>query len=63
MYAGSRVMGLECPRPGHHRSFRFRREGVRRDAELYPDGWQDLTLMGLLRPEFTAEAELAAADH
>jgi len=29
----------------------FRREGVRREAELYPDGWKDLILMGLLRSE------------
>jgi [ribosomal protein S5]-alanine N-acetyltransferase len=33
----------------------FRREGVRREAELYPDGWQDLIVMGLLRPEFAAD--------
>jgi RimJ/RimL family protein N-acetyltransferase len=26
----------------------FRREGVRRDAELYPDGWKDFLYMGLL---------------
>jgi RimJ/RimL family protein N-acetyltransferase len=30
----------------------FRREGVRREAELYPDGWRDLILMGLLRSEY-----------
>jgi len=30
----------------------FRREGVRREAELYPDGWKDLILMGLLRSEY-----------
>ena len=29
----------------------FRQEGVRRDAELYPDGWKDFILMGLLRSE------------
>lgn len=29
----------------------FRREGIRREAQLYPDGWQDLVLMGLLRAE------------
>jgi len=34
----------------------FRREGVRREAELYPDGWQDLIVMGLLRPEFMTDA-------
>ena len=30
----------------------FRREGVRREAELYPDGWKDMILMGLLRSEY-----------
>ena len=30
----------------------FRREGVRREAELYPDGWKDLISMGLLRSEY-----------
>ena len=29
----------------------FRREGVRREAELYPDGWQDFVMMGILRSE------------
>ena len=29
----------------------FRREGVRREAELYPDGWKDFIMMGLLRSE------------
>lgn len=29
----------------------FRQEGVRRDAELYPDGWKDFIMMGLLRSE------------
>jgi RimJ/RimL family protein N-acetyltransferase len=29
----------------------FRREGVRREAELYPDGWKDFILMGILRSE------------
>jgi RimJ/RimL family protein N-acetyltransferase len=29
----------------------FRSEGVRREAELYPHGWQDLVVMGLLRSE------------
>jgi RimJ/RimL family protein N-acetyltransferase len=32
----------------------FRQEGVRRDAELYPDGWKDFILMGLLRSEHTS---------
>jgi len=30
----------------------FRSEGVRREAELYPHGWQDLIVMGLLRSEY-----------
>lgn len=30
----------------------FRREGVRRDAELYPDGWKDFIIMGILRSEY-----------
>jgi RimJ/RimL family protein N-acetyltransferase len=32
----------------------FRREGLRREAELYPDGWKDFLLMGLLRSEYEA---------
>jgi RimJ/RimL family protein N-acetyltransferase len=27
----------------------FRQEGVRREAELYPDGWKDFIMMGILR--------------
>jgi [ribosomal protein S5]-alanine N-acetyltransferase len=34
---------------------RFRQEGTRREAELYPDGWEDLILMGLLRSEYEAQ--------
>jgi RimJ/RimL family protein N-acetyltransferase len=30
---------------------RFRREGVRREAEPYPDGWKDFILMGLLQSD------------
>ena len=30
----------------------FRREGVRREAELYPDGWKDFVYMGLLASEW-----------
>jgi RimJ/RimL family protein N-acetyltransferase len=29
----------------------FRHEGVRRDAELYPDGWKDFRYMAILRSE------------
>jgi [ribosomal protein S5]-alanine N-acetyltransferase len=32
----------------------FRREGVRREAELYPDGWKDFIMMGVLRSEHAA---------
>ena len=32
----------------------FRSEGIRREAELYPYGWQDLIIMGLLRSEYAA---------
>jgi [ribosomal protein S5]-alanine N-acetyltransferase len=36
----------------------FRHEGVRREAELYPDGWKDFIMMGILRPE-DAQARIA----
>jgi len=29
----------------------FRQEGIRREAELYPDGWKDFVSMGVLRSE------------
>ena len=29
----------------------FRHEGVRREAELYPDGWKDFIVMGVLRSD------------
>ncbi|MGH3149547.1 MAG: GNAT family N-acetyltransferase [Streptosporangiaceae bacterium] len=35
-----------------------RHEGIRREAELYPDGWQDFISMGLLRSEFGAPGHL-----
>ena len=31
----------------------FRVEGTRREALLYPDGWEDLILMGVLRAEYS----------
>lgn len=31
----------------------FRREGIRRQAELYPDGWKDFILMAVLQPEYS----------
>ena len=35
-----------------YRACGFRQEGVRREAELYPDGWKDFILMGLLQSEY-----------
>jgi RimJ/RimL family protein N-acetyltransferase len=34
-----------------HLACGFRHEGVRREAQLYPDGWKDFILMGLLQSE------------
>jgi len=31
----------------------FRQEGIRREAELYPDGWKDFILMGILHSEYS----------
>jgi ribosomal-protein-alanine N-acetyltransferase len=39
-----------------YRACGFRQEGVRRQAELYPDGWNDFLLMGLLRSEYLPQA-------
>jgi len=36
----------------------FRQEGVRREAELYPDGWKDFIMMGILRSEYTTQAKI-----
>lgn len=36
----------------------FRQEGIRREAELYPDGWKDFILMGILRSEHAAQAKV-----
>ena len=33
----------------------FRQEGIRRDAQLYPGGWKDFILMGLLQCEYAAD--------
>jgi RimJ/RimL family protein N-acetyltransferase len=38
----------------------FRQEGVRREAELYPDGWKDFVLMGLLQSEHAGERSTSA---
>ena len=37
----------------------FRQEGIRRQALLYPDGWQDLILMGVLQSEYASQAKTA----
>jgi RimJ/RimL family protein N-acetyltransferase len=37
----------------------FRHEGVRREAELYPDGWKDFVMMGILRSEHATQAASA----
>jgi RimJ/RimL family protein N-acetyltransferase len=31
----------------------FRREGIRREAQLYPDGWKDFIVMGILCSEYS----------
>jgi [ribosomal protein S5]-alanine N-acetyltransferase len=41
---------------GCYRACRFVREGVRREAELYPDGWQDFILMAVLQPDYMPAA-------
>ena len=46
---------------GNHRAIAcylacgFRQEGVRREAELYPDGWKDFISMGVLKSEHAPE--------
>jgi len=35
----------------------FRWEGARREAELYPDGWKDFIMMGILRSEHATQAK------
>lgn len=39
-----------------YRACGFRQEGVRREAELYPDGWKDFILMAVLQPEYVSDA-------
>ncbi len=39
----------------------FRQEGIRREAGLYPDGWKDFLLMGLLQSEHRSQAKTARA--
>jgi [ribosomal protein S5]-alanine N-acetyltransferase len=37
-----------------YESVGFRREGIRREAELYPDGWKDFLQMGMVAGEWAA---------
>lgn len=37
----------------------FRHEGVRREAGLYPDGWKDFLLMGVLQAEYQSPPKTA----
>jgi RimJ/RimL family protein N-acetyltransferase len=39
----------------------FRKEGVRRESEVYPDGWKDFLLMGLLRSEYESRLTIPQA--
>jgi RimJ/RimL family protein N-acetyltransferase len=40
----------------------FRQQGIRREATLYPDGWKDLILMGVLQSEYASQPEAAPGD-
>jgi len=39
----------------------FRQEGIRREAGLYPDGWKDFLLMGLLQSEYLSRPRASRA--
>jgi [ribosomal protein S5]-alanine N-acetyltransferase len=39
----------------------FRQEGIRREAGLYPDGWNDFILMGVLQSEYLSQPKTARA--
>jgi RimJ/RimL family protein N-acetyltransferase len=39
----------------------FRPEGIRREAGLYPDGWKDFILMGVLQSEYLSQPKTARA--
>jgi [ribosomal protein S5]-alanine N-acetyltransferase len=41
---------------GCYQACGFRREGVRREAELYPEGWRDFIEMAILRHEWRSGA-------
>jgi RimJ/RimL family protein N-acetyltransferase len=53
---------------GNHRAIRcyqacgFRHEGVRREAELYPDGWRDFIEMAILQQEWRLKASRVGSD-
>jgi [ribosomal protein S5]-alanine N-acetyltransferase len=40
----------------------FRHEGSRRQAGLYPDGWKDFLLMGLLQAEHESQAKTSSQE-
>ena len=42
-----------------YRACGFRQEGIRREAGLYPDGWKDFILMGVLHSEYLSQAKTA----
>jgi len=44
-----------------YRACGFRQEGIRREAGLYPDGWKDLILMGVLQSEYLSKPKTARA--
>jgi len=52
----------------NHRAIRcylacgFRQEGVRRQAELYPDGWRDFIEMAVLDSEYRAHSAAESVD-
>jgi RimJ/RimL family protein N-acetyltransferase len=41
----------------------FRQEGTRREAGLYPDGWQDFLLMGVLQSEYLSQPDGVRTTH
>jgi RimJ/RimL family protein N-acetyltransferase len=51
------VLATNSPAIRCHTACGFRQEGVRREAQLYPDGWKDFTVMGLLRSEYVSPDE------
>src|SRR5215470_15581169 len=43
---------------GCYRACGFRREGIRRQAGLYPDGWKDFIMMAVLRREHASRGAI-----